>query len=346
MKSRTTIPTQMKAARVHREGAAEFRIEEVETPTPGPGQVLIRVECAGVNFSDVKRRRGDAYPFTTDFPFVPGGEIAGTVVAHGPGVEGPAIGTPVLALAGANGTGGYAQFAVSYAATAVPIPPGLDLKVAAVLLVAGTTANLLLTRTTCLAAGESILVPAATGGVGSYAVQIARKLGAGKVIAAVGSEAKRAIAIAKGAHHAVNYTASDWPEQVLALTQGKGVDVALEASGGPMLEQTLRCLASFGRLAVFGAASGHSAQLSKDAIDRLFYAPVPNQTVSGFNVGGWFMERPEVAGAALAELMRDILAGRILPPAIRTLSLDAARSAHEMLEGRQTEGKLVITPWS
>lgn len=340
------VTKDMKVARVHEPGAARFRIESVATPAPGPGQLLIRVESAGVNFSDVKRRRGDAYPFETAFPFIPGGEIAGSVVAHGPGAEGPAVGTRVFALAGTDGYGGYAQYAVSYAQTAIPIPEGMSFDQASVCLVAGTTAKLVLTEAARLRPGESVLIPAATGGVGSFAVAIARQLDAGKIIAAVGGEEKRARALAIGAHEVVDYALPDWPERVMSLTGGKGVDVACEASGGAVLEQTLRCLGAFGRLVVYGAASGTSATLSPAALDRLLYAPAPNQSLIGFNIGGWFMRRPAAAGAALSNLMRDVLKGTIALPEITTMPLARAQEAHELIEQRRTSGKLVLKPWA
>jgi NADPH:quinone reductase len=329
-----TIPTTMRAARVHTRGAASFQIEQVPTPQPGPGQLLIRVEAVGVNFSDVKRRRGDAYPFATEFPYVPGSEVAGTVVAHGAAVDGPALGTPVFALAGSNGYGGYAQFALSQAQTAIPMPHGLSFDAASVLLVAGATAKLLLSRAAALQGGESLLVPAATGGVGSFVLQLARRLGAGTIIAAVGDPSKRDKALSLGAHEVVHYTAPQWPMQVREITGGAGVDVALEASGGPTLEQTLSCLAPFGRLVVFGAASGLSATLSPAALDQFLYAPAPNQTLIGFNVGGYFAQRPAVAAAALGELIEDVLAERIGLPNIQTLPLDQAARAHQLLEAR------------
>lgn len=340
------IACSMKAARVHQRGEAAFHIEVVPTPRPNPGQLLVEVESAGVNFSDVKRRRGDAYPFETEFPFVPGGEIAGTIVAHGPGVEGPPVGTRVLALAGANGFGGYAQYAVAYAPTVIPIPDALPFDAASVLLVAGSTAKVIFMQAARLQPGETVLVPAATGGVGSFAVQIARQLGAGKIIAAVGADSKREAALRLGADEVVNYSIPDWPSAVRSLTGGKGVDVALEASGGPTLIETLRCLASFGRLVVYGAASGVPAHLDAAATEDWLYARAPNQTITGFNIGGWFGERPAMAGAALGELIHDALAGRIRLPHIQTLPLAQARAAHEMLENRRTSGKLVLKPWA
>ncbi|MBC8068121.1 MAG: zinc-binding dehydrogenase [Deltaproteobacteria bacterium] len=336
----------MQVAHVLRRGRARFELATVPVPVPGPGQVLIRVESCGVNFSDVKRRRGDAYPFETSFPFVPGGEIAGEVVAHGPGVQAPPIGASVFALAGANGYGGYAQFATSFAQTAVPIPNGLSADAASTLLVAGSTAKIILRDVARLQPGESVLIPAATGGVGSFAIQLARRVEAGRIIAAVGDASKQTQALALGAHEVVVYSSDAWPDQVRELTGGKGVDVALESNGGEALEQTFRCLASFGRLVVYGAASGTAATLSSKTIDSFLYAPAPNQTITGFNVGGWFMERPAAAAAALTELIAEVLGGHVTLPPVRTLRLAEAANAHELLEGRKTSGKLVIKPWA
>lgn len=342
----TTIPKTMRAARVLRQGPAAFEVVEIPCPEPGPGQVLIKVESCGVNFSDVKRRRGDAYPFETSFPFIPGGEIAGQIVAHGPGVDGPPVGAKVFALAGSNGFGGYAQFALSYAATAVPIPEGLSFDVASIVTIAGATAKLILRDVARLAPEETIFIPAATGGVGSFAIQIARRMAAGKIIAGVGDPAKKKRAIELGAHEVVVYDASNWPEQVRKLTGGRGVDVAMEANGGSCLEETLRCLSPFGRLVVFGAASGRSGMISEKALEAVLYAPAPNQTLVGFNVGGWFMERPMVAGAALTELVTDILRGHMRSPSVSTLRLEEAGQAHQLLEARQSSGKMVIKPWA
>jgi len=339
-----TIPTTMKAARVLERGGARFSLDDVPTPRPGPGQILVKVESAAVNFSDVKRRRGDVYPFATTFPWIPGGEIAGTVVAHGPGVETPPIGARVFGLAGLDGQGGYAQYAVAQAVTVGPIPPGLTFDGASVLLIAGTTAQLLLTQAARLAAGERVLVPSATGGVGSFLVGLARRLGAGRIVAAVHGADKVERARKLGAHDVVDTEAEDWPERVLASTGG--VDVALEASGGPELERTLRCLAPFGRLVVYGAASGRSATLGPAAMERLLYAPAANQSISGFNVGFFFQERPAVAAAALQSLVEDVLHERVRLPQIQALPLSEAAKAHRELESRATSGKLVLKPWA
>jgi NADPH:quinone reductase-like Zn-dependent oxidoreductase len=341
-----TIASTMRVACVHTSGANHFNIDTMPTPTPEPGQLLIKVESAGVNFSDVKRRRGDAYPFPTAFPYIPGSEIAGTVVAHGPGVEAPPLGTRVFALAGANGVGGYAQYAVAYAPTAIPMPDVLDFDTASILLVAGTTAKVMLTQTARLQPGESILIPAATGGGGSFALQIAKQIGAGLIIAAVGQAQKAEAARTLGAHAVVVYSDPTWPQQVRQLTGGKGVDVALEATGGSMVEETQKTLAAFGRLVVFGAATGVDGYLPPAVQQAWLYAPAPNQMITGFNIGSWFSERPMVAAQALMELITDALSGRIQLPPITTLPLDQAAAAHQLLEERRVQGKLVLKPWA
>jgi NADPH:quinone reductase len=149
----------MQAVQAKRFGPPDVLVlEEVPVPRPGPGQVLIKVESAGVNFSDVKRRRNDAYPFPTTLPYTPGGEVAGTVEALGEGAEGPSVGTPVFALVGADGSTGYAQFALANASGVIPIPPGLSADAASGLVIAGSTAVLILKEAARLRAGETVLV--------------------------------------------------------------------------------------------------------------------------------------------------------------------------------------------
>lgn len=341
-----TIPRTMRVACVRERGGPNFSIDEVPTPEPGPGQILVEVESAGVNFSDIKRRRGDLYPFATSFPYVPGGEIAGKVVAHGPGALGPPIGARVFGLAGADGQGGYAQYAVGYAATFAPVPPGITTDAAAVLLVAGSTAQLILTEAARLAEGESVLVPSAAGGVGGFLVGLARRMGAGRVLAAVHGASKVDEARRNGAHDVIDTEDDDWPSRVRERTGGRGVDVALESSGGEALAQTLSCLAPFGRLVVYGSASGRSGTLDQAALDRLLYAPAANQSITGFNVGAFFVERPKLAAAALASLVDDVLHERVRVPSIRSFPLAEAAQVHALLESRRSSGKFVLHPWA
>jgi NADPH:quinone reductase len=342
----SALLTTMQAAVARQPGASDaLRIQDVPVPMPGPGQVLVRVESASINFSDIKRRRGDVYPFPTEFPFVPGGEVAGTVAALGPGVDGPELGAPVFALVGGDGRGGYAQYALAYAPQVTPLPPSLDFDQASVLVVAGTTAMLLLRQAAKLQAGERVLVPAAAGAVGSYLVQLARHLGAAQVIAATGSVDKARMALDSGAHATVDYTQPGWATALRELTAGHGVDVLLEASGGATLAEGLRALAPFGRAVVYGAASGQDASLDAETLRSLLYAPANNQSLCAFNLGSWFIHRPEAAGAALGELIGLVASGRVAVPAIEKMPLRSAAEAHRRLEARATCGKIVLKPW-
>jgi NADPH:quinone reductase len=172
----------MKAARFHKTGGPEVLVyEEVADPSPKAGEILLRVEAVGLNFADVMRRRGDDYPEPSPTPFILGGEVVGTIAALGPGVGGIEVGTLVLATPGA---GGYAQYICVAAATVIPVPPGVSAVQAAALVAHGLTAALSLRNAARLSKGESVLIEAAAGGVGSFAVQLAKLYGAGKVIAA------------------------------------------------------------------------------------------------------------------------------------------------------------------
>jgi NADPH2:quinone reductase len=327
----------MKAIRFHKHGGPEVLVyEEVPEPIPGPGELLIRVEAAGVNYSDTMRRWNDPYPEPSPLPFMPGVEVAGTVAALGVGVSGPPVGTPVFA---APGKGGYAQFVVVPAAIAIPIPPGLDPARAAALVLQGLTALLTLKQSARLQPGETVLVQAAAGGVGGLAVQLAKLLGAGKVIGAASSPEKRQVALDLGADVAVDYTTPGWTEEVKRATDGKGVDVVLEMVGGPVLDQSLACLATFGRMVVYGLASRENATVNPQTLLLL------NQTIAGFYVGTYFA-RPDLIQASLGELIGHVLSGRVKLTIGEVLPLAQAAKAHQMLEGRKAKGKIVLLPWA
>ena len=333
----------MRAIRITEQGSAEA-LQPVDIDRrPGPGQVLIEVRSASVNYSDVMRRAGYTYPFPTPLPFIPGAEVAGLVSELGPGVAGPPVGTPVFALAGDEGSGGYAEYAVAAAQQVIRIPAGLDFEQAAGIVIAGTTATLLLTETAPVEAGQTVLLPAAAGGVGSYAVQIAQLLGAGKVLATAGTDAKRRIALSLGADHAID-PAPGWHRTVRELTGGVGVDVALEMSGGTQLDEATRSLAPFGRVVVYGMASGRAGSISAETWTRLPYAPSMNQSILTYNLGSCFGQRTDRAVQALTTLIRWIATGRIRIPAIHPLPLDEAARARRLLQERRTDGKLVLRP--
>lgn len=332
----------MRAIIYHRQGGPEvLELADLARPTPASGQALVRVTAAALNYSDVMRRRGDSYPFPTPLPYIPGSEMAGVVEALGEGVSAPAIGTRVF---GATGAGCHADYVVAPAAQLHAIPPGLDDAQAAGLIVAGGTAALLLREAARLQAGESVFIPAAAGGVGSFVVQLARMMGAARVIAGGSTAAKREAAMAMGATHAIDTSAADWPAALLATTDGAGVDVLLEMQGGGALEAGLAALAPFGRAIVFGKANAREAALSQAAQARLFYDPARNQSVQGFNLGGYIFQRPAALGAAMGALIGGIMTGQVKPPAVTTMPLAEAQAAHRLLEARSVIGKLVLVP--
>ncbi len=326
-------------ARTHG-GPEVLQLAESATPVPGPGQVLVKVLSAGVNFSDVKRRRNDDYPFPTAFPYTPGGEVAGTVEALGDGVQGPAVGTRVFALVGGDGSTGYAQYALAEAAQTIPVPGGLDTDVAAGLVIAGSTAMLALTEAMDLQPGQRVLVEAAGGGVGAFAVQIATHLGA-EVVALASTADKRTAALAAGAVQAIDPTAPGWTEEV-----GAPVDAVLHSAGPSTFAAELGLLAPFGTMVVIGNAEGVPLRIEEETVTDLLYAPALNKQLVAFNVGLYFGLRPDRAQAALGRLIGLVMEGVVTPTVGHVLPLSEAAQAHRLLESRQSHGRIVLKPWA
>jgi NADPH:quinone reductase-like Zn-dependent oxidoreductase len=336
----------MQIIRQYEFGGPEVMVlEEAPTPTPGPGQVLIRVESASVNFADVMRRRGDVYPFPTPLPFTPGGEVAGTVEALGQGVDGPPVGTPVFALVGGDGSTGYAQYALADAQQVIPTPPGLSSDEAAGIVVAGSAAVLMLTEVAVVRPGQTVLVQGAGGGMGGYAVQVAKLLGA-TVIGSASTSQRRDAALAAGADHVVDPTSAGWTDVVRSLTDGAGVDAVLDISGGAVSQAALGLLAPFGRFVIAGMASGEPIRLDEDTVRGLFYDPALNQSLTAFNLGAFFGLRPQAAVAALQTLIGYVASGQVKVDIGHVLPLSAAAQAHRLVEDRRSVGKIVLKPWS
>lgn len=319
---------------------------EIETPVAAPGEILIRVESAAVNFADIMRRRNDAYPFPTRLPFIPGSEVAGTIEALGDGVEGPPVGSPVFAVVGGDGSTGYAQYAVADAQQVIPIPDGISADEASGIVIAGSTAMLTLTDQAGLAGGESVLIGGAGGGVGTYAIQIAKSLGAAVVIGAASTPEKRAAALAAGAHHVVDPTVAGWEDEARERAGGVGVDVVLEMSGGTTFAEGLSILAPFGRFVVYGIASGQAGVFSAEAQHQFFYDPSMNQSIHVFNIGLYFGMRPMIAVEAMTRLVGLVASGQVRVQVGETLPLSDAAEAHRRIEARQSTGKVVLKPWT
>src|SRR6266567_2902659 len=323
----------MKAIRVNETGGPEvLHLEEIETPTPKAGEILIKVAAAGINYADLAQRQG-AYLTRTHTPTTPGFEFAGTVVALGSGISAAAVGTRVVAF----GDGGYAEYALAQAANTIPIPPNLDFIHAAAFPVQGITAYQLLREAARIQPGESILIHAAAGGVGTLAVQLARLMGAGTIIGTASNAGKLELARRLGADVAINYTEEHWVEQVNNATGGQGVDIILEMVGGQVAEQNLQCLAHFGRMVIYGAASGQIAQFSGI---QLMYK---NQAIIGY----WLtsqMNRPDHITLAAMELMQYLISGKLEIVVGQTFPLAQAAEAHRAIAERKTMGKVVLLP--
>src|SRR5215210_8889936 len=236
----------MKAIMVEEFGEPEVLHTDVERPSPGEGEALLEVRSAGVNYADTMRRRNQ-YLEPQDLPFTPGSEAAGIVAEVGEEVEDVATGDRVVTLLS---TGGYAQYALVPARSLILLPEGLDFDQAAAIPLQGLTAYHCIKTSGALKEGESVLVHAAAGGVGTLSVQMAKLLGAGTVIATASSEEKLELARDLGADVLIDYTEEDWPERVREATEGKGADIILEMVGADFPQKNLECLNVFGRMVV------------------------------------------------------------------------------------------------
>ncbi|PYS92558.1 MAG: alcohol dehydrogenase [Acidobacteria bacterium] len=316
----------MKAIRIHELGGADvLRLEEVAKPEVAAGTVLIKTEVAGINYADTMLRKG-TYLTRPSLPFTPGFEVAGRIEEVGAGIEGLRVGQRVMAKMQG---GGYAEYAVVQAGQVTPMPDGLEFGTATALLAQGLTALGLLKG---LQAGQSILVHAAAGGVGSLLVQLAKLKGA-RVIGTASTAAKLEIVKELGADAAINYTEADWPEQVRAATpNGAGVDLLIEMVGGEVGAQNVKCLAPGATMIIYGAASGRDFPLS--ALSLLG----KHLTVRGYTL---YSETE----ATLAEFTRELMAHvkeHRLQVLVQEFPLAQAADAHRAIEGRQTTGKVVL----
>ena len=315
----------MRAIQVHEFGGPEvLRLVDVPVPEPGPGDVLIRVTRAGINFADTHQRRNE-YLAKAELPLIPGTEVAGVREDTG---------ERVVAL---TGTGGYAEYATAPAALTVPLPDGVDDGTALALLVQGLTAWHLYRTSARVREGESVVVHAAAGGVGSLAVQLGRPMGAGRVIATASSEEKRALALELGADAAVDGAPEGLADRLVEANGGRRVDVVFEMAGGAVFEQSLDALAPFGRLVAYGAASGERNDVQTGRLMRR----------SAAVVGFWLVHclgQPEMLAGPLADLFERAARGELRAIVGGTYPLSEAARAHEDMQARRTTGKLLLDP--
>lgn len=308
----------------------EFGGPEVLTPTelpapePGPGRLLVDVTRSGVNFADTHQAE-NSYLAPSTLPMVPGAEIAGRT----------ADGRRVVGLL--NGGGGYAEKAVADPNMTFEIPEGVSDEAALALVVQGATAWVLLRKSVRMEPGESVVVHAAAGGVGTLAVQLAAHFGAGRVIAVAGSEDKRALALELGADAVVDSAAPDMTAALIEANEGRRVDIVLDMVGGRVTDESVRALAPFGRLAFYGMASREAPKPVQ----------LPNLMRFSTSIGGMWLPHAwalpgDVVGTAMRELFALVTEGKLRPIQGRSYPLSEARRAHEDLRSRTTIGKLTL----
>jgi len=310
-------------------------LAEVPDPEPGPGQVLVRVLGAAANFPDVLMVRG-GYQVRPPLPFTPGVELCGEVLTAGPGVTGFAPGDRVIG-GPAMPTGAFAELALMNANSILPAPDGLDDAEAAAFFITYQTGWFGLHRRARLAAGETLLVQAAAGGVGSGAVQLGKAAGA-RVIGVVGGERKAEVARALGADVVIDRRSQDFVEVVKEVTAGRGADVVYDSVGGEAYTRSTKCIAFEGRILVVGFASG---QIPSAALN---HALIKNYSIVGLHWGLYQTKMPELIGECHRQLTKLVAEGAIRPLVGERVGLEEVPGALERLAAGDTVGRIVVTP--
>lgn len=324
---------QMRAIIVEEPGGAEAinLSDAVEVPEPGPNEVLIRVAYAGLNFFDVLQRSG-RYLRKPKYPMVLGGEVSGIVESAGEEVHHLTPGQPVCGLTGS--AGGYAEFAVANADAVIPLPHDMSLKLAAAYPLQVLTAwGVLNVSAKAHHPGEWVLVHASAGGVGTVLCQLARDAG-NLVIGTAGTDEKCAHAKAHGAQWAINYQTEPWPQRVREITGGHGVDIICDSVGRATQSGNMRCIANFGRVVIFGYASGEPKYDMRVLWGRS----------AGITVYGLYHHvlHETITRRSIRETLPRVINGELKLPIGGVFPLAEAARAHEVLEGRQTIGKLLL----
>ncbi|MDR6376184.1 quinone oxidoreductase family protein [Paraburkholderia caledonica] len=315
-------------------GPDVLSLVDMPVPVAGPGQVLIRVEAAGVLYGDVMRRT-DRYLFPTPLPYTPGTEVAGVIEDVGPGVGLHKRGDRVVSFVQG---GGYAQFAIAEAASVVSLPARIDFAHATALLAQGSTAYLL-TYDAAVIRGKSVFIESAAGGVGTQMVQLAKAQGATFIAGSASTQAKRDYARRNGVDWMVDPADPAWYSTVLEVTDGRGIDVGYESSGA-CFEQLLKCLSPFGTLVKFGRGVNECQALDPAAVVR------KNQSIRGFYLPGYKNHpKSSLLRDATSHLIKSVLANELTVDISDRFALKDAYSAHAMIEGRRTVGKVVLEPW-
>jgi NADPH2:quinone reductase len=307
-------------------------IEDLPPPKPGPGEVVVSVKAASVNFPDFLIIQ-NKYQFKPPLPFSPGSELAGVVKEVGAGVSNVRPGDRVIAF---TTYGAFAEEVKTEAVRLLPLPEKMDFITGAAFLLTYATSDHALRDRAALKAGETLLVLGAAGGVGLAAIEIGSALGA-RVIACASSEDKLAVCREHGADATINYASEDLRERVKALTGGRGVDVVYDPVGGAYTEPAFRSLAWRGRLLVVGFAAGEIPKLP------LNLALLKGAAVVGVFWGDFARREPQAFADSVRQLARWYGEGRLRPHVSQTLPLERAAEAIQLLASRKAKGKIVLT---
>jgi NADPH2:quinone reductase len=310
-----------------------LRVEDVPDPVPGPGQVRVAVEAAGVNFVD-GLFIGGRYQIKPPLPFTPGSEVAGHISAVGEGVDGFALGQRVMA---STGLGGFAGQVVVPADALVVLPDTFAAPKAATFIQSFSTCLYALRDRARVEAGQRVLVLGAGGGIGLAAVAVARALGC-SVVGAASSAEKRAAALEAGADAVIDSTTESIKDRARAWAGGTGVDVVVDPIGGPAAEPALRALGDGGRYLVVGFASGAIPSIPLNQV------LLRNRTVVGVDWGIWSVQNPSAQREILSDLVAMVAGGRIVPVEPVTYPLDQVATALDDLLSRRVVGKLALLP--
>lgn len=312
-------------------GPEVLEMQEVDTPVISENQVLIRVAATSVNYADVLTRRG-LYHAAGKPPIIPGMDVAGIVDRVGSDVTKFTVGQRVIALPKG---GSYAEYVAVDENLTYALPDNVDMIQAAACPLVAFTAYKLLADVGRLQPGESVLIHAASGGVGTAAIQLAKLLGARLVIGTVGSARKVPAALEAGADH-VLLIDEDFPGEVNRITNGRGVDIVLDSIAGSVTQRSLACLAMYGRLVIFGSASGEVGQVATNELHASCRA------VLGFSLGTTRNYRPELLQETAAKVLSYLSDGSLKLKVGKTFRLEEAAAAHALMESRMHTGKIVL----
>jgi len=315
-------------------GPQVLKYQETDRPELRSTEVLIRVAAASVNFADIKARNG-GYHGAGAPPFIPGIDVAGTIVAVGVDVTIFQVGQRVIAF---PRTGSYAEYTAADQLLTFSIPDSIDFETAAACPIVSFTSYNVLHYAARIRHGEIVLIHAAAGGVGSSAVQIARWLGAKQVIGTVGSDDKIAFVRESGADTIINYNNEDFARQVHEVTNGNGADVILDSLGGEIFEQSLTCLARFGRLVNIGGSTGKPGHIASSDLSA------GCRSVIGYSFGTNRKFHPETVQATAEKVLPLIDQGHLKMHIDKRFHLSEANKAHEWVEQRRNKGKVLLLP--